>query len=163
MNDESFARDAAVPIIDLVGALDLLAAALDELADPLADALPPGAQAGGFTGPRGRCGCLAGRALSRAAVAGDDLRAVCERGVRDVAQQDLLPVQLTLGAVVVLDATQRRQHRGDSGTQAFDHAVGVAQRYVDLLPDAAFSSVGPAVRVQTPATERDALVAAPTP
>jgi hypothetical protein len=108
---------AAMPVIDLGRALKLLAAAAEQ--------------------PAGR---LVGQALSLAQVGDDVIEALGHAGVYQLYAQSRLPVRLTLGGLVVLDAAQRAQDRGYARGDAVEYASDVAARFVDLLPDAAFPS-----------------------
>lgn len=85
-------------------------------------------------GPR----CLVGRALSLERIRDDDLEALRDHPVRELYAKARLPVRLTLGAMVVLDAAERARDRGATWCEAPDDAMSVAVRFVDLLPDRAF-------------------------
>jgi hypothetical protein len=77
----------------------------------------------------------AGDTSACADVSLDSLRA---HDMRELYRQGRLPVRLTLGALVVLDAAQRSQQAGCSPTEALDCAINVAVRFFDLMPAAAF-------------------------
>src|SRR5262249_16351250 len=64
--------------------------------------------------------------------------------------QGRLPLRLTLGGLVVLDAAQRAQDRGYAPGDARDYAIDVAARFVDLLPAAAFPGGAAAGRLPPP-------------
>lgn len=110
------------PLIDIGGALDLLATAVKQYATR--------------SGPQ----CIVCHALSLAQVSDEGLEALRGRGVRELYAQGQLPVRLTLGALAVFDAAQRTQDRGYAWGDALDHAALVAMRFLDLLPDAAFGA-----------------------
>jgi len=55
--------------------------------------------------------------------------------MRELYGQARLPVRLTLGALVVLDAAQRAQDRGYTWGDALDYASGVVVKCLDLVPD----------------------------
>jgi hypothetical protein len=81
--------------------------------------------------------CLVGHVLSLMCVADEDLEELRDRDLRTLYREDRLPVRLTLGALVVLDAAQRSQDRGYAWGDALEYATSVATAFLDLLPDAA--------------------------
>jgi hypothetical protein len=79
---------------------------------------------------------LAGAALSLGAgVSEDDLARVHGIGIRALSAVRGLPVPLTLGATVVLDAAQRSQNRGETRAQALERANHAALGFLELLPE----------------------------
>ncbi|HZC51839.1 MAG TPA: hypothetical protein VE441_05020 [Mycobacterium sp.] len=78
---------------------------------------------------------LAGDALSLAGVSPGDLEPLHRHSVHDLYALGQLPVPLTLGAAVVLDAAEHSQDRGPPWAEAVEHARRVAVRFVTLLPD----------------------------
>lgn len=106
---------AARPMIDIGRALRLLATAAEQ--------------------PTGR---LLDHVLAQTRAGGDDPEALSQAGVYQLYVQGRLPLRLTLGGLVVLDAAQRAQDRGYAPGDARDYAIDVAARFVDLLPAAAF-------------------------
>lgn len=132
-----------MPLIDIGRALVLLATAVKQRGEYSID--PPVShpdQACPYA-PRGGAQCLVGHVLSLAQVGDNDLEAVGDRRVRALYVEGSLPVRLTLGALVVLDAAQRTEDRGYSWGDALDDATNVAVRFVDLLPDPAFPTTSP--------------------
>jgi hypothetical protein len=124
-----------LPLIDIGRALDLLAAAVKEGGEYFVYASVVGRTRTCLYSARGGPPCLVGHALSLANVGDDDLAALGDRGVRELYGQGRLPVRLTIGALVVLDAAQRAQDRGYAWGDALEHAGGVAAQYLDLVPD----------------------------
>jgi hypothetical protein len=127
---------AGTPVIDLGRALDLLTTAVTQrrvVRIRRGPALVVPVQDGG--GPQ----CLVGRCLSLAGVDDGDLDALDGHAVRELYRGDALPVQLTLGALVLFDAAQRGQDRGYGWDEALEYAVGVAGRFLDLIPPSTFS------------------------
>src|SRR4029450_8538975 len=80
--------------------------------------------------------CLVGRALSLAGIDDDELEPLGHRGVRELYREGLLPAQLTLGALAVLDAAQRGRDRGYTWGEGPGYGAGVADRFLDLIPEA---------------------------
>ena len=126
-------RRTAAPLIDIGQALDLLARAVKHRGAYFVYVAGQD-QACLYSTGRGPQ-CLVGRALSLAGIDDNELEALGHRGVRDLYQEGLLPAQLTLGAVAVLDAAQRGQDRGYTWGEALEYAAGVADRFLDLIPD----------------------------
>jgi hypothetical protein len=127
-----------LPLIDIGAALDLMAAALAMPADRSVHRPGP-ATGSGSTVRRYASGgepqSLVGHVLALAGVAVNQLERLEEEPLRELWQRDGLPVRLTLGALVVLDAAQRRQSRGCAVTDILPHVAAIARCYVDLLPD----------------------------
>jgi hypothetical protein len=78
------------------------------------------------------------RALSLAGVSEDGLEIVGAGGLRELHARGALPVRLSLGAVVVLDAAYRTEQDSHTDDKVLDHAVSAANRFIDLIPDRAF-------------------------
>jgi hypothetical protein len=131
-----------LPLLDIGSALELLAAAVEErgeyFAYPLAVGRAHECLSSRRVGPR----CLVGHALSLAQVGANDLDALSDRGVRELYRHGKLPVRLTIGALVVLDAAQRTQDRGYTWGDAFEYASNVAVRFLDVVPDSLFEVRG---------------------
>jgi hypothetical protein len=126
-------RRTATPLIDIGRALDLLAMAVKHRGACFVYVAGQEQTCLYTTG--GGPQCLVGRALSLAGIDDDELEALGNRGVRELFRDGTLPVRLTLGAAAVLDAAQRGQDRGYTWGEAFEYAAGVADRFVDLIPD----------------------------
>jgi hypothetical protein len=129
--DQDRGGRAGTPMIDLGRALDLLTTAVGQrrvvrLRHGPASVRP----VQGSGGPQG----LVGRCLSLAGANDRDLDALDGRALRELYRRGALPVQLTLGALVVFDAAQRGQDRGYGWDEALEYAVGVAERFLDLVP-----------------------------
>jgi hypothetical protein len=84
---------------------------------------------------------IAAHALRLVGVRDADLERLRHQPLRELHAQGSLPVRLSLGAAVVLDAAQRSQDRGRSCGEALEDAAKVAQRYIALLPDRALAAV----------------------
>jgi hypothetical protein len=125
-------RPADVPFIDIGGALDLLAAAVSQRGESFV--YVAGRHQTCLYTSGGGPPCLVGRALSLAGVDDEALSTMGHRGVRDLYRLGSLPVRLTLGALTVFDAAQRGQDRGYTWGDALDFAVGVSERFLDLIP-----------------------------
>jgi hypothetical protein len=78
------------------------------------------------------CGVV-GYALSKANVAIADLEAMGGQPLRDLYRQERMPIPITLGALIVLDAAQRSQDRGRHGDEVLDDALAIAARFLDLV------------------------------
>ena len=76
--------------------------------------------------------------MSLAEVSDGDLAARRDAGLRELYTRGRLPVRLTLGALAVFDAAQRSEDRGLACGDAPEYAIGVAVRFLELLPDRAF-------------------------
>jgi hypothetical protein len=70
----------------------------------------------------------------------EELEGLCDHGIRDLHWGGRLPVTLTLGAVVVLHAAQQSQHRGCRWGDVLEHATTAAEKFLELIPDAAFAA-----------------------
>jgi hypothetical protein len=127
---------AALAPIDIADAMDLLATAAN---DPSRNCgLQPAAS------PDDRCRSsryasdgrphgLIGQALSTAEVAVADLESMGDRSLRDLYRDNRLPIAITLGALIVLDAAQRSQERGHQLDDVLDDATAAAARFLDLV------------------------------
>lgn len=127
-------------VIDIGRALDLLAAAVAERGSRFVYVAGQTQTClyAGEGGPQ----CLVGRALSLAGMGDDDVTAMGHRGIIELYREGDLPVQLTLGAVLVLDAAQRCQDRGNAWGEALEFAIDVAERFVDLVPNSLWHQCG---------------------
>jgi len=130
-----------LPLIDIGRALELLAAAVKERGEYFVYSSSVGSARTCRYSVRGGRPCLVGYALSLAHVGDDALDSLGDRSMRELYGQARLPVRLTLGALVVLDAAQRAQDRGYAWGDALDHASGVADKFLDLLPDSVFEAI----------------------
>jgi hypothetical protein len=135
--DANYVRPATRPMIDLGRALDLLTAAVIQRGESFVFVAGPHQSClyKGDDGPQ----CLVGRCLSLAGVADAYLDALGGRAVRELYDRGALPVQLTLGALVLLDAAQRGQDRGYAWGEALEYAVSVVERFLDLIPSGMWS------------------------
>lgn len=132
-----------LPLIDIGGALALLADAVRERGEYFAYPLAVGGACACLYSRRSGVRCLVGHALSLAHVNDSDLDGLGDRGVRELYRRGELPVRLTIGALVVLDAAQRTQDRGYSWGDALDYANSIAVRFLDLVPDRLFEAYRP--------------------
>jgi hypothetical protein len=132
-----------LPLLDLGGALELLAAAVEARGEYFAYPLAVGEPHASLYSRRGGPRCLVGHALSLAHVGDSDLDELDDRGVRELYRHGKLPVRLTIGALVVLDAAQRTQDRGYTWGDALEYASDVAVRFLDLVPDSLFEACSP--------------------
>jgi hypothetical protein len=124
---------ANTPLIDIGLALDLVAtAAVEPQQRPVVRLVPTSSSR--YAEPAVPPG-IVGRALSLAQVGADDLAELREHGVRELYKRGRLRDRLTLGAVAVLDAVERGQDRGEDLVYVLEDAAGVAERFIDLLPD----------------------------
>lgn len=85
---------------------------------------------------RGAPACLVGHAFAHATVPVADLVALRDDSVLDLYREGRLPVELTLGALVVLHEAQRCQDSGWPWGEVLAHATEVASQFLDLRPDA---------------------------
>jgi hypothetical protein len=127
-------------LIDIGHALDLLSAAVAErgrgfvyppVSDPDQDCLYQ-LRSGSLS--------LAGHALSLGGVSRKDLEPLRRQSIRNLYAQGRMPVTLTLGAAMVLDAAERTQDRGHNWGDSLAQARRVAVRYVQLLPNHALDA-----------------------
>jgi hypothetical protein len=145
--DQHDGARTGTPLIDIVRALDLLAAAVEQRGESFV--FVAGRHQLCLYRADGGPQCLVGRCLSLAGVGDDELDALGGDAVRDLYRRGALPARLTLGALVVFDAAQRGQDRAYSWGDALDYAVGVAERFLGLIPPSITSTGHP--------TERDAF------
>ena len=130
-----------LPLIDIGRALELLAAAVKERGEYFVYSSSVGSARTCRYSVRGGRPCLVGHALSLAHVGDNALDALGDQSVRELYGKARLPVKLTLGALVVLDAAQRAQDRAYAWGDALDYASGVADKFLDLLPDSVFEAL----------------------
>jgi hypothetical protein len=108
--------------IDIGEALDLLARAVNEI------------------GHRDSTHAFSGERLSivdatlfSANVNVKDLAEMRGHRLRDLYRESRLPVDVTLGALIVLDAAQRSEDRGSNADDVLDDATAAADRFMDLV------------------------------
>lgn len=77
--------------------------------------------------------CIVGHALARVSVDVADLEAMRDQRLRDLYRDGRLPITLTLGALIVLDAAQQSEDRGRTWGTALDDATVAAVRFLDLV------------------------------
>jgi hypothetical protein len=82
-----------------------------------------------FGAPRG----IVGHALSIANVGVADLESMRDQSLRQLYRDGRLPIPITLGALIVLDAAQRSQDRGRQPDEVLDDATAAAARFLDLV------------------------------
>jgi hypothetical protein len=121
------AQEGRARLIDIGDALDLLARAVHEGSKGYA-----GSQARLYA-LNGEPKSIVGHALLLANVDAEDLEVMRGHRVRDLYREARLPVDLTLGALIVLDATQRSEDGGSCGDEVLDDAIATAARFLDLL------------------------------
>lgn len=56
-----------------------------------------------------------------------------DQPVRDLYRDGGLPIPITLGALIVLDAAQRSQDRGRRWGDVLDDAITAAAKFLDLV------------------------------
>lgn len=81
----------------------------------------------------GKPHCIVGHALAQASVDVAQLEAMHDQRLRDLYRDGRLPVTLSLGALIALDAAQQSQDRGRTWGAALDDATAAAARYLDLV------------------------------
>jgi hypothetical protein len=123
-------------LIDVGTAVDLLARAVKDRGDdfacnPVVD--PSHRQHGYVYAFDGKPECIVGHALALACVDVAQLEAMRDHRLRDLYRDGRLPVRLSLGALIALDAAQQSQDRGRSWGTALDDATAAAARYLDLV------------------------------
>jgi hypothetical protein len=120
-------QEGLARLIDIGDALDLLARAANEGGRGYA-----GSQARLYA-LNGEPKSIVGHALLLANVDADDLEVMRGHWVRDLYREARLPVDLTLGALIVLDAAQRSEDLGSCGDEVLDDATAAAARFLDLI------------------------------
>jgi hypothetical protein len=123
--------------LDLADVLDLLAAAVDQRGSAcVLESLPAAgmpqrihryASAGQ---PQG----IVGHAFSLTGVTGEDLELMRDESLRDLYREGRLPIEITLGALIVLDAAQRSEARGRCWGEVLDDAVSAIAKLLGLVP-----------------------------
>jgi hypothetical protein len=126
----------SVPVIDIGGALDLLASAVEDRGDDFVFQQIWMGESRNLTS-RGASDDIVGQALAFADVRAHELEAMPHVGVRDLYLRGELPVTLTMGALAVFHAAQQSQDRGCRWGDVLEHATAAAVRFLDLLPGAA--------------------------
>jgi hypothetical protein len=139
--DQDCGGRVGTSIIDLGRALDLLTAAVMQRGESFV--FVAGRHQSCLYRAAGGPQCLVGRCLSLAGVEDEYLDALAGHAVRELYRRGTLPVQLTLGALVLFDAAQRGQDRGYAWGEALEYAVGVAERFLDLLPPSTTGAAPP--------------------
>ena len=76
---------------------------------------------------------IVGDALLDANVTVRELEAMRGHRLRDLYREAGLPVDLTLGGLIVLDAAQRSEDRGSGGADVLDDATAAAAKFLDLV------------------------------
>jgi hypothetical protein len=120
-------QEGLARLIDIGDALDLLARAANEGGRGYA-----GSQARLYA-LNGEPKSIVGHALLLANVDADDLEVMRGHRVRDLYREARLPVDLTLGALIVLDATQRSDDGGSCWDDVLDDATAAAARFLELI------------------------------
>jgi hypothetical protein len=124
-------------VIDIVDAIDLLDSCVHDRGDGYrsphrrgsADAGP-----GGNSGPAATDSIMS-LALIKAGVQGPAVSRVANSTLADVHAAGLLPLNLTLGAVVALRAAESMERRGHTWGSCLQAALRAASRFVELIPD----------------------------
>jgi hypothetical protein len=120
-------QEGLARLIDIGDALELLARAVNQGSEGYA-----GSQARLYA-LNGEPKSVVGHALLLANVDADDLEVMRGQRVRDLYREARLPVDLTLGALIVLDAAQRSEDLGACGDEVLDDATAAAARFLDLI------------------------------
>ncbi len=71
--------------------------------------------------------------LSMANVAVTDLESMCDHSLRELYRDGRLPIPITPGALIVLDAAQCSQDRGHQCEAVLDDATAAAARFLDVV------------------------------
>ncbi|MCW2644518.1 MAG: hypothetical protein JWP07_627 [Pseudonocardiales bacterium] len=131
------------PVIDIGAALDLLAAAVEQQGVDFVYR-PKWMDERTYLihryANRGAPDCIVGQALALANLDVRELAVISDGGVRELYLEGKLPVALTLGAMAVFDAAERSQDRGCRLGDVLAHATAAAVKFLDLLPDSAFTT-----------------------
>ena len=128
------------PTIDICRVLGLLQKAVSEHGEHY---LFPAIESAGGTclyAVNGSPPGIVGTVVSLARVRPERLE-IGECGVSELYRKGRLPVRLTPGALAVLDAAQRSQDRGHRLGEVLEHARSAADRFRDMLPDAALGAL----------------------
>jgi hypothetical protein len=130
--------------LDIADALDLLFAAADNQSCVVSRASESNVMTGQDScRVGGDTGCVVRQVLSLAGVGRLELDSIGDKPVRELYSDGGLPIPVTLGALVVLDAAQRSQARGGRWADIRDDAVAAAARFLELV--SAMPQVGPSL------------------
>lgn len=113
-------------MIDIGDALDLLTSVVNEGGSD-------SARCQALRATHGESRSIVWHALSHANVTVEDVEAMRGHRLRDLYRDARLPVALTLGALIVLDAAQQSEDHGSCADDALDDATGAAARFLDLV------------------------------
>jgi hypothetical protein len=135
-------RDFAVPVrasrIDLVDALDLLESCVRERGEDYRSPrrrLPAASPTGSGDAFPTATDSIVTLALSKAGMPLTALIPLAYTPIADVYASGQHPLNLTLGAVVVLRAAESAERRGQTWAMSLQAALRAASRFVDLIPD----------------------------
>jgi hypothetical protein len=132
----SAADHAALAPLDIADAMDLLALVAN---DPSRDlTVRPASSSNTTDGPNryaydGEPHGIIGYALATAKVAVNELESMCGHTLRELYRDGRMPIPITLGALIVLDAAQRSQDHGRQRHEVLDDATAAAARFLDLV------------------------------
>jgi hypothetical protein len=132
-------------LLGIADAFDLLAAAVDDRGSDFVVRSNSGPDISDYANLYafdGEPQCIVGYALSLAHVRVQDLESMCDQPVRDLYRDGRLPIPITLGALIVLDAAQRSEGRGRRWGDVLDDATAAVARFLDLasvVPEVAHS------------------------
>jgi hypothetical protein len=132
-----------MPVIDIGCALDLLAAAVQRRGDSHVDTPVWTTEANCapcLCAHNGSPDCIVGEALARAGARVEELKGLCDHGIRELHRDGKLPVTLTFGALVVLHTAQQSQDRGCRWVDALEHATTAAVKFLELVPAAVLAA-----------------------
>jgi hypothetical protein len=132
-----------MPVIDIGCALDLLAAAVNHRGESYCHSPVWTTEANCPTclcTHHGSPDCIVGEALARSGARVEELKGLCDRGIRDLHGDGKLPATLTFGALVVLSTAQQSQDRGCCWGEALEHATTAAVKFLELIPDAVLAA-----------------------
>ena len=128
-------RRRAAAVLDIVDALDLVSTAVDDRGRDFVHrpVSGPGVINDAYRyAVGGEPRCIVGHALSLANVATEELESMHEP-VRDLYSDGRLPIPITLGALIVLDAAQRSEADGSPWGDVLDDAFAAAEKVRDLF------------------------------